>query len=159
MRGCTSHWFEWAVNISMAAAAEHRRSYTLTHAHAVSHKNSYLLVAVQRAKKGELSYCFSSLIRGEKRHIIYSFLAVMEVLTKWVAELSGGVLSPQPSPLWIWILPMFSRPEAYSLNLGCCEAQWDGWLFNSSACSHKDMFDFHPYGDVWFLILNKKALL
>lgn len=70
-----------------------------------------------------------------------------------------AVLSPQLSRLWIWILPMFGEPGANSLILGCWEAQWDGWLFNSSACSHKDMFDFHPYGDVWFLILNKKDLL
>lgn len=42
---------------------------------------------------------------------------------------------------------MFGEPEANSLILWfCCEAQWDGWLFNSSACSHKDVFDFHP---VW----------
>lgn len=56
-------------------------------------------------------------------------------------------------------IPMFGEPEASSLIPGCWEAQWDGWLFNSSACSHKDMFDFHPYGDVWCLILNKKDLL
>lgn len=35
---------------------------------------------------------------------------------------------------------MFGEPEADS------GAQWGGWLFNSSARSHKDMFDFHPYG-------------
>lgn len=137
----------------------YRAPYTLTHAYTMSHKSSYLLVAVWRAKQDELSSCSSSLICGEKWHIISSLLAIMEVLTKWVAELSDGVLSPQLSPLWIWISPMFGEPEANSLILGCWEAQWDGWLFNSSACSHKDMFDFHPYGDVWFLILNKKDLL
>lgn len=142
----------WSLLQSLSA---HTRSCTRT----MSHKSLYLLVAVQRAKRGELSSCSSSLICGEKWHIIYSFLAVMEVLTKRVVELSDGVLSPQLSPLWIWILAMFGEPEANSLILGCWEAQWDGWLFNSSACSHKDMFDFHPYGDVWFLILNKKDLL
>lgn len=144
-------------------SACHRASaliHTHTCLHNVTQKHlSTVLVAVQRAIQGKLSSCFSSLICGEKWHIIYLLLAVMEVLTKWVAELSDGVLSPQLSPLWIWILPMFGEPEANSLILGCCEAQWDGWLFNSSACSHKDMFDFHPYRDVWFLILNKKDLL
>lgn len=157
MRGCTSHWFEGAVDIGNGRC--YRASVLIhTHAHALctmSHKSSYLLVAVQ----GELPSCFSSLICGEKWHIIYSLLAVMEVLTKWVAELSDGVLSPQPSPLWICIIPMFGEPEGNSLIRGCWGAQWDGWLFNSSACSHKDMFDFHPYGDVWFLIPNKRDFL
>lgn len=62
------------------------------------------------------------------------------------------------SPLWIWILSVFGEPRASSLILRCREAQWDGWLFNSSACSLRRMFDLLPYGDVWFLIPNKEDL-
>lgn len=54
---------------------------------------------------------------------------------------------------------MLGEPEANSLILGCWGAQRDTRIFNPSACLHKDMFDFHQYGDVWFLILNKKDLL
>lgn len=125
--------------------------HTHTHAHTKTHKSSYLLVAVLRAKQGELSPRFTSLICGAKWHTIYLLLAVTEVLEK--------VSGPQLSPLWICILPMCGEPEANSLILRCWEAQWDGWLLKSSACSHKEVFDFQPYGDVWFLILNRKDLL
>lgn len=68
----------------MVAVTEHQCSHTHTpapHAYTVSHKSSYLLV-VWRAKQGELSLCFSSLICDEKWHIIYLLLTVMEVLKK-----------------------------------------------------------------------------
>lgn len=67
----------------MAAGTEHQRSYTLTHAYTMSHKSSHLLVAVWRAKAGELSPCFSSLICVEKWHIIYSLQAVWKC---WQSE-------------------------------------------------------------------------
>lgn len=54
---------------------------------------------------------------------------------------------------------MLGEPEANSLILGCWGALRDARFFNPSACLHKDVFDFHQYGDVWFLILNKKDLL
>lgn len=62
----------------MVAATEHHA----THAYTMSHKNRYLLVAVYKDKQDELPSCFSSLICGERWHIIYSLVAVMEVLTK-----------------------------------------------------------------------------
>lgn len=43
---------------------------------------------------------------------------------------------------------MFCMPGGDALILGCGEAQWDGCLFNLAACSHIEMFDFGPYGDV-----------
>lgn len=80
MRACTSHWFEWEVDISLAA--DYQDSCTLACLCSAT-QSSYVLAAAQRAKQGELSSCFSSLICGEKWHIIYSLLAVMELLTKW----------------------------------------------------------------------------
>lgn len=54
---------------------------------------------------------------------------------------------------------MLGEPEANSLILSCWGAQRDTRIFNPSACLHNDVFDFHQYGDVWFLILNTKDLL
>lgn len=155
MRGCTSHWFKWAgggVGGGGTFAATYTHACMLTQCHIIAvidlllcrEMNRAKLPGLEWGKNGTLSTCCQLLWKcwqSERR--------------RWTM----GVLSPPLSPLWIWILPMFGEPEAASLILGCWEAQWEGWLFNSSACSHKDVFDFHPYEDVWSLILNKKDLL
>lgn len=123
-RRCTSHWFEWAVDVAMVAAAEHQRPYALTRCHT---KAFIYLLLYKEQNRVSCHPCSSSLIRGEKWHIIYSLLAVMEVLTKRVVELSDGVLSPQLSVLWIWILAMFGEPEANSLIPGLLRNSV-GWL-------------------------------